>query len=153
LLHPPLLDEIGLQAAVPWYLSSFSERSGIRVDLEMPPDIAKLPDQIELTVFRILQECLTNVHRHSGSKVAKVKITPGDGNITLEVRDEGHGLTPRNGSGEVAGVGITGMRERVHELGGGFEITSSPAGTLVKAVLPLSERVDSQVSKLQTGVA
>jgi two-component system NarL family sensor kinase len=142
-----------LQAAVPWYLSSFSERSGIRVDLEMPPDIAKLPDQIELTVFRILQECLTNVHRHSGSKVAKVKIAPGDNNIALEVGDEGRGLIPQNGSGEPAGVGITGMRERVHELGGNFEIASTPAGTVVKAVLPISEKIESRVAKFQTGVA
>jgi PAS domain S-box-containing protein len=151
LLHPPLLDEIGLQAAVPWYLTSFSERSGIRVDLEMPPDITKMPDQIELTVFRILQECLTNVHRHSGSRVAKVKIAPGDGNITLEVSDQGHGLNSQNGSGESVGVGITGMRERVHELGGAFEITSTPAGTLVKAVLPVAERVESRAAN-QSGV-
>lgn len=153
LLHPPLLDEIGLQAAVPWYLNSFSERSGIRVDLEMPPDISKLPDQIELTVFRILQECLTNVHRHSGSKVAKVKITHGDASITLEVSDQGHGVSPQNGSAEAAGVGITGMRERVHELGGSFEIMSTPGGTLVKAVLPITEKVASALAKLQSGVA
>src|SRR6202022_3885949 len=111
LLHPPLLDEIGLQAVVPWYLNSFSERSGIQIDFEMPSDIAKLPDQVELAVFRVLQECLTNVHRHSGSKVAKVKILPEQSSVTLEVSDQGRGLSSQNGSDPVMGVGITGMRE------------------------------------------
>jgi PAS domain S-box-containing protein len=152
LLHPPLLDEIGLQAVVPWYLNSFSERSGIQVELEMPSNVTKLPDQIELAVFRILQECLTNVHRHSGSKVATVKITPGEAAITLEVVDQGHGLNSQNGSAH-AGVGITGMRERVHELGGQFDIKSTDAGTLVKAVLPVTERIESPLARFQSDLA
>lgn len=142
LLHPPLLDEIGLQAVVPWYVSSFSERSGIQIDLEMPQEIAKLPDPVELAVFRVLQECLTNVHRHSGSKVAKVKLQPNGTAILLEVSDQGCGLSS-NGTAQLAGVGITGMRERVHELGGEFDIQSTPQGTHVKAAFPIGEKNSS----------
>jgi len=150
LLHPPLLDEIGLQAVVPWYLTSFSERSGIQIDLDMPSDIAKLPDQVELAVFRVLQECLTNVHRHSGSKVAKVKIHPEETSVTLEVFDRGRGMSSHNGSDPVMGVGITGMRERVRELGGQFEINSSSDGTVVRAVLPFGDLIGKHAVKLQS---
>jgi PAS domain S-box-containing protein len=143
LLHPPLLDEIGLQAVVPWYISSFSERSGIQVDLEMPQEVTKLPDPVELAVFRVLQECLTNVHRHSGSKLAKVKLQPNGSHIALEVSDEGAGLTSNSDPDHFAGVGITGMRERVRELGGEFDIQFSPTGTRVKAIFPLSEKAPS----------
>ena len=140
LLHPPLLDEIGLQAVVPWYISSFSERSGIQVDLEMPEAVTKLPDLVELAVFRVLQECLTNVHRHSGSKMAKVKLQPNGSLITLEVSDEGSGLASDGDPAHFAGVGITGMRERVRELGGEFDIQFSPQGTHVKASFPVGEK-------------
>jgi hypothetical protein len=148
LLHPPLLDEIGLQAVVPWYLNSFSERSGIQIDLQMPTEVTKLPERVELAVFRVLQECLTNVHRHSGSKVARVKLLPEDSRIILEVRDEGQGLSPRDSATQIPGVGITGMRERVHELGGQFEITSTSEGTLVKAILPIAETPGAHPPKL-----
>jgi len=153
LLHPPLLDEIGLQAVIPWYLTSFSERSGIQIDLEMPPDIAKLPDLVELTVFRVLQECLTNVHRHSGSKIAKVRLVRDDTNVTLEVIDQGRGLQAENGSEHFAGVGITGMRERVRELGGQFELKSGAEGTQVRAILPIGERTASHETKFQSDLA
>jgi PAS domain S-box-containing protein len=153
LLHPPLLDEIGLQAVVPWYLNSFSERSGIQIDLDMPSDIAKLPDQVELAVFRVLQECLTNVHRHSGSKVAKVKILPEETSVTLEVFDRGRGMSSQNGSEPVMGVGITGMRERVRELGGHFEINSDAEGTAVRAVLPFGDQIGKHTMKLQSDLA
>ena len=152
LLHPPLLDEIGLQAVVPWYLNSFSERSGIQIDLEMLGEVTKLPDQIELAVFRVMQECLTNVHRHSGSKVAKVKIVPQETSITLEVSDQGQGLSAHSDS-RVMGVGITGMRERVRELGGEFEIKSSAEGTIVKAVLPIGERSAANALKFESDLA
>src|SRR6267154_1199546 len=153
LLHPPLLDEIGLQAVIPWYLTSFSERSGIQIDLEMPPDIAKLPDLVELTVFRVLQECLTNVHRHSGSKIAKVRLVRDDNSVTLEVIDQGRGLQAENGSEHFAGVGITGMRERVRELGGQFELKSGAEGTQVRAILPIGERTASHETKFQSDLA
>jgi PAS domain S-box-containing protein len=139
LLHPPLLDEIGLQAVVPWFISSFSERSGIQVDLEMPKDIAKLPDTVELAVFRVLQECLTNVHRHSGSKIAKVRLQPNGETIVLEVSDEGTGLPASADPNQLGGVGITGMRERVHELGGKFDVQFSRQGTRVNAIFPVAE--------------
>jgi len=150
LLHPPLLDEIGLQAVIPWYLASFSERSGIQIDLEMPPDIAKLPDLVELAIFRVLQECLTNVHRHSGSKMAKVRLLRDDSNVTLEVADQGRGLQTENGSEQLAGVGITGMRERVRELGGQFDVKSGAQGTQVRAILPIGERSVSRETKFQS---
>jgi PAS domain S-box-containing protein len=153
LLHPPLLDEIGLQAVVPWYLNSFSERSGIQIDLDMPADIAKLPDQVELAVFRVLQECLTNVHRHSGSKIAKVKILPQENNVILEVLDQGRGVSSQNGKDPVMGVGITGMRERVRELGGQFEMSSSSGGTTVRVVLPIGEQIGRRAINLQSGLA
>jgi len=143
LLHPPLLDEIGLQAVVPWYVSSFSERSGIHVDLEMPQEVTKLPDLVELAVFRVLQECLTNVHRHSGSKQAKVKLQPNGSSIMLEVSDQGGGLASNGDPGHFAGVGITGMRERVRELAGEFDIQFSPQGTHVKAIFPLGETLSA----------
>jgi signal transduction histidine kinase len=145
LLHPPLLDEIGLQAVVPWYVNSFSERSGIQVDLEMPTEVKKLPDSVELTVFRVLQESLTNVHRHSGSKNAKVRLMPENTHITLEVADQGQGMDPEN-SQHVTGVGITGMRERVSELGGDFEISSGAGGTLVRVVLPIGETSETSIA-------
>jgi len=150
LLHPPLLDEIGLQAVIPWYLNSFSERSGIQIDLEMPPDIAKLPDLVELAVFRVLQECLTNVHRHSGSKMAKVRLLRDDHQITLEVIDQGRGLQVETNPEQFSGVGITGMRERVRELGGQFEIKSSEEGTLVRSILPVGEPTASRETKFQS---
>lgn len=151
LLHPPLLDEIGLQAVIPWYLNSFSERSGIQIDLDMPPDIAKLPDLVELAVFRVLQECLTNVHRHSGSKTAKVRLLRDDSSVTLEVIDQGRGLQADNGArASLAGVGISGMRERVRELGGQFDVKSSAEGTLVRSVLPIGERTVLRETKLQS---
>jgi PAS domain S-box-containing protein len=140
LLHPPLLDEIGLQAVVPWYISSFSERSGIQVNLEMPENVTKLPDPVELAVFRVLQECLTNVHRHSGSKNAKVTLQPNGASITLEVSDQGAGLASDGDPNHFAGVGITGMRERVHELGGQFDIQFSAQGTRVKAIFPVTDK-------------
>lgn len=153
LLHPPLLDEIGLQAVVPWYLNSFSERSGIHIELDMPTEIAKLPDQVELAVFRVLQECLTNVHRHSGSKTAKVRIVPEEARVTLQVNDVGQGFAlpqdPQSGQLR-AGVGITGMRERIRELGGTFDIQSGATGTSVTAVLPLPEPNHSSARQLES---
>jgi signal transduction histidine kinase len=153
LLHPPLLDEIGLQAVVPWYLTSFSERSGIQIDLEMPEEITKLPDQVELAVFRVLQECLTNVHRHSGSKMAKVKLQPNGTIIALEVSDQGQGLRSDTDPNHLAGVGITGMRERVRELGGEFEIQFTSQGTNVKATFPIGEKTPPSVAQSASDLA
>jgi PAS domain S-box-containing protein len=135
LLHPPLLDELGLGSAVRWYVEGFASRSGIQVATEMPEELERLRDDVELVLFRVLQESLTNVHRHSGSKTASVKLQTDSHQAWLEVQDQGH----REVSSEPfrPGVGITGMRERVRDLGGTLEITSDRSGTHVRAVIPL----------------
>ena len=130
LLHPPLLDEAGLHSAVRWYVEGFAERSKIRVDLELDPAVGRLPGELETAVFRIVQECLTNIHRHSESKSASIAITRDMNKIKLEIQDRGRGMpmpTPR------AGVGIQGMRERARQLGGALEIQSASDGTRVTA--------------------
>ncbi len=147
LLHPPLLDELGLAAALRWYVDGFRGRSGIRVDLDLPPELGRLTPDIETTLFRIVQESLTNVHRHSESPTARIRILKGPQEVRLEVKDEGRGLSPgpleRAGVGIMAlGVGIAGMGERVRQLGGWLDIESGKRGTTVRAVLPL-EKGDS----------
>jgi signal transduction histidine kinase len=137
LLHPPLLEEIGLAAAVPWYLEGFTKRSGIQVDLEMPSGTDRLPADVEVALFRVLQETLTNIHRHSESKLAKVRLAVRNGRVLLAVRDNGKGFRSGNGHPLNEGVGLTGMRERVRELGGTFHVTSGTAGTTVEADIPL----------------
>jgi PAS domain S-box-containing protein len=142
LLHPPLLDEAGLLSALRWYADGFGRRSGIQVNLEVPTPPGRLPREVETTLFRIVQESLTNVHRHSASARATILVARVDGEIRLEIRDEGHGIRPgaleRGESGVASlGVGIAGMRERVKQLGGRLEIESSWQGTTVRAVLRL----------------
>ena len=135
LLHPPLLDELGLSSAVRWYVEGFADRSGIQVATEMPEELDRLGGDIELVLFRVLQESLTNVHRHSGSKTATVKLGKDSHQAWLEVQDQGH-REVSSGSFR-PGVGISGMRERVRDLGGTLEITSDRSGTHIRAVIPL----------------
>jgi PAS domain S-box-containing protein len=133
LLHPPLLDEAGLYSAVRWYLEGFAERSKIEADLQLDPGIGRLPAELETAIFRIVQECLTNIHRHSGSNSASIIITRDRHDIKVEIRDQGKGMpvpVPR------AGVGIQGMGERVRQLGGHLEIESGSVGTRVTATFP-----------------
>jgi signal transduction histidine kinase len=137
LLHPPLLEELGLPSATRWCVQGFAERSGIQIQVEIPEDLPRLDRDTELVLFRVLQESLTNVHRHSGSKTALVRMGHDPAKVWLEVRDEGrraalaeHAIRP--------GVGIRGMQERVRELAGVLDFTSDPGGTCVKAVIPLS---------------
>jgi two-component system, chemotaxis family, CheB/CheR fusion protein len=144
LLHPPLLDEQGLASALHWYANGFAERSGVKVELEVPADLGRLPQDLEITFFRIVQEALTNIHLHSGSATAGIRITRADSEVVLEVEDAGKGipeLSPRDGKDQGvkhrSGVGISGMRERVSQLEGRLEISSRKDGTTVKAVLPL----------------
>lgn len=142
LLHPPLLDEVGLAGAVRDYADGFAARSGIRVDLELPHDLARLPKEVETALFRIMQESLTNIHRHSRSRTASIAIETREGVVVLSVKDTGHGMParsaqPRQAGLERLGVGIAGMRERVRQLGGSLSISSSATGTIVKATLPL----------------
>jgi PAS domain S-box-containing protein len=141
LLHPPLLDEAGLESALRWFVEGFAERSGIHVDLELNPELGRLSKEMEIAIFRIVQESLANVHRHSGSKTAQVRVARDAQKVSLQICDQGHGL-PANGNAEASGpalpgVGIQGMRERVRQLGGHFEIQWSEGGTVVRAAIPL----------------
>jgi PAS domain S-box-containing protein len=141
LLHPPVLDEYGLLAALRWYVQGFSTRSGIRVDLDVPDDLPRLTRHAETALFRVVQECLTNVHRHSGSSRAEIHLHQESGSLTLQVSDTGHGITPlspeKGGGSARVGVGIAGIRERMRELGGRLEIHSDQCGTTVTASLPV----------------
>jgi PAS domain S-box-containing protein len=145
LLHPPLLDEAGLQSALRWYVDGFSERSKIEVELRLDPAMGRLPAEHETAIFRIVQECLTNIHRHSGSRTASIDIARRTDHIEVEIRDQGKGMPrplPR------AGVGIQGMGERVHQLGGSLEVASTTAGTRVVAILPTHD--SSSPLKIET---
>ena len=149
LLHPPLLDEAGFASAASWFVSGFSQRSGIQISLDIPPDLSRLPPPIEIALFRVLQESLTNVHRHSRATSAEIKVEADAEQITMEIHDRGRGV-PRHilqqidgeGSGDL-GVGLAGMRERIHELEGVFEVTSGSDGTTVRATVPLSTLQDT----------
>jgi PAS domain S-box-containing protein len=142
LLHPPLLDEVGLASALRSYLDGFTERSQIKVDFELPEDLGRLPQDLETALFRIVQECLTNIHRHSESPVARIRVTRGNGQVSLEVEDRGKGIPPEEreamNSGGTPGVGIRGMRERTRQLGGTLEINSNGSGTVVTVRLPVA---------------
>jgi len=145
LLHPPLLDELGLAGAVRDYVDGFAERSGIRMDLELPTDLGRLPGDVETALFRVMQESLANVHRHSESRTASVSISVSDSEIALRIRDAGRGISPgRVSEGRDAmagiGVGIGGMRERLGQLGGRLEIDTGERGTTITATLPFTER-------------
>lgn len=148
LLHPPLLDEAGLASALRWYVDGFAQRSKIEVDLDCPNDFGRLPRIVETAAFRLVQECLTNIHRHSGSPTAKIRLRHSDHQVTVEIEDKGKGI-PADKLEEMAsigipGVGITGMRERVRQLGGTLDIGSSGSGTTVRAHLPVSETPPSE---------
>jgi PAS domain S-box-containing protein len=142
LLHPPLLDEVGLASALRSYLDGFTERSKIKVDLELPDDLGRLPQDLETSVFRVVQECLTNIHRHSESPDARIRISRSDSEVSLEVEDRGKGIPQEKreamDSGGTPGVGIRGMRERLRQLGGTLEIKSNGKGTVVVARLPVA---------------
>jgi PAS domain S-box-containing protein len=139
LLHPPLLEMTGLASTLQWYVDGFSERSKIKVSLEIPPDFGRLPGDTELAIFRIVQECLTNIHRHSGSATATIRIRRESGCVIVTVRDYGKGI-PKEKQRELtesgrSGVGFRGMQERLRQLGGTLEIQSDGDGTVVTATL------------------
>jgi signal transduction histidine kinase len=144
LLHPPMLDEAGLASALRWYIQGFSERSKISVHLDVSKDFERLPTDLETAIFRVIQECLTNIHRHSESPVANIRITRTDGSVQIEVQDQGKGIPLEQLSGiaysATAGVGIGGMRERIRQLGGTLELKSGAEhkGTTVLAQLPVA---------------
>jgi PAS domain S-box-containing protein len=141
LLHPPLLDEAGLPSALRWYIEGFAERSKIDVQLEIDPELGRLSQDMEMTIFRVIQECLTNIHRHSGSKRAEIRVIGAPQQVCVEVRDFGKGMPIAGTNGTTRfryGVGIQGMRERVRQLNGHFEIQSHDDGTVVNLRLPLA---------------
>jgi signal transduction histidine kinase len=141
LLHPPLLDEAGFVSAARWYVEGFGRRSGITTNLKLPEHVRRLPRGAETALFRILQEALTNVHRHSGSRAVDVCVTEDETKVVLSVKDFGMGV-PRDvlerfwKTGNV-GVGLAGIRERLKELGGTLEIESNLDGTLLRATIPV----------------
>lgn len=140
LLHPPLLEERGVQGALEWYVQGFKERSGIDMQLEIPDGFERLPPEMELVVFRMVQEALTNVHRHSGSKRGAIRVSRTDGQIFLEIEDFGCGMSPERLAeieSKGAGVGLQGMRERVRQFQGELKIHSDSGGTRLCVVLPL----------------
>ena len=144
LLHPPFLDETGLLSALRWYAAGFAERSGITVDLELPESFERLPLDTETALFRIVQESLINIHRHAGSETARIRLRRDAETLVLEIEDRGHGIPNASlkhimSGGGVVGVGIAGMSERIEQLGGRLEITSSDRGTTVRVRLPLVE--------------
>jgi signal transduction histidine kinase len=143
LLHPPLLDEAGLASALPWYTEGFARRSKISVNLDCPDDFGRIPREMETAVFRLVQECLTNIHRHSGSPTAKIRLHRSDHEVVIQVEDKGQGIPSEKlgsmTSAGTPGVGITGMKERVRQLGGTLEISSDHSGTKIVARLPISE--------------
>lgn len=144
LLHPPLLDESGLAAALPWYVRGLSERGGIDIRLSISENLGRLSQAMELVIFRLIQECLTNVHRHSGSKTALIRIGRDEGRISIEVADQGKGIS-RERLAEIqaggAGVGIRGMRERVRQFNGEMKIESNGSGTTIAAIFTLGREV------------
>jgi PAS domain S-box-containing protein len=144
-LYPPMLEELGLKSAIPWYLEGFTKRSGIKTTFEVSPDFDRIPGDLELALFRVLQESLTNVHRHSGSSMASVRLLTRNRAVILEVSDEGKGAQSKNWKDRAQdwmgafGVGLRGMSERMRQLGGNLELSSTQAGTTVTATLPIRE--------------
>lgn len=141
LLHPPVLEMAGLATALRWYADGFAERSKIKVDVEIPSDFGRLSDDLELAIFRIVQECLTNIHRHSGSATAAIRIRQEGSRLVVQVVDNGKGI-PKEKQGQLTesgrtGVGFGGMRERLRQLGGTLEIQSQENGTVINATFKI----------------
>jgi PAS domain S-box-containing protein len=140
LLHPPLLDEVGLALALRCYVEGFAERSRIQTTVEIPEEIKALPREVEIAVFRFVQECLTNVHRHSGSSTCVVRVDCENNNLRVQVRDAGRGIHEGKLGSLVSlgGVGIRGLQERFRQLGGSLKIESSAGGTVVEACISMA---------------
>ncbi len=142
LLHPPLLDQLGLPSALRWYVDGFAERSGINMNLDIPPDFVRLPTDRETALFRVVQESLTNIHRHSGSTTASIRLMSDAENVRLEVTDQGCGVLAGKLQHDVDektvfGMGIVGMKERIRQFGGQLTLSTGRQGTTVTATLPV----------------
>ena len=154
LLHPPLLDEVGFPCAAEWYVEGFAKRSGINIKLDLATDRVRLPMPMEIALFRVLQESLTNVHRHSKAERARVYFHRHSEMAVLEIRDFGCGIPAerllrlREGSADT-GVGLAGMRGRMNELNGKLEITSNKLGTCIRATVPLSPAFAQLADRLE----
>ncbi|MGC1523206.1 MAG: histidine kinase [Steroidobacteraceae bacterium] len=155
LLHPPLLDEIGLLSALRWLADGLRQRSGIDIELELPESLERLPPEQELAIFRVAQEALTNVHRHAKSPSVTIRLFEQEGSVVMEVEDAGHGImlagsSPKSTDAAALGVGLAGMRERMRQLAGSLTVRTGPRGTCVQAKLPLAraaaDRTDRRVS-------
>jgi signal transduction histidine kinase len=151
LLHPPMLDEAGISSALSWYVQGLRERSGLEIDLKVPENVGRLPSEMELLIFRLVQESLTNIHRHSGSKTALIRIEREANNVQVEVEDHGSGMSSERLAeiqSKGTGVGIRGMRERVRQFRGNLVIESNGFGTRLCATLPLNTPVSTHQSKV-----
>ncbi len=147
LLHPPLLDESGLYSALNWYTQGLAERSGLQISLEMSENFGRLPGDMELVVFRLIQECLTNIHRHSGSRLASIQVVRESDQVAIKVRDQGAGMSPERLAQiqlGVSGVGIRGMRERLRQFKGELQIDSDSTGTEISVTIPLPKTAMAQ---------
>jgi len=156
LLHPPLLDEAGISSALSWYVQGLAERSRLEIDLQVPDNFGRLPSEMELVIFRLVQECLTNIHRHSESKIALIRVEREDNTVRVKVEDQGRGMSPERLAAiqsQGTGVGIRGLRERVRHLRGDLVIESSDSGTTVYATLPLTTSLSPQKSNTQQDAA
>ena len=146
LLHPPLLDEVGVAAALRWYVEGVQERSGLSISLNLPDNLDRFSREAELVVFRVVQECLTNIHRHSGSGSASIIMSVSEDAISVQVTDRGKGMSLEKLAeiqSNASGVGIRGMRERVRQLGGKIGIKSDESGTTVSVTMPAALVVSS----------
>jgi PAS domain S-box-containing protein len=156
LLYPPMLEELGLKSAIPWYLEGFAARSGIKTVFECSTSLDRLPREMELALFRVLQEALTNVHRHSESLVAQVRLLVEGGNAVLEVQDAGKGIPAEvfGESGELPriGVGLRGMNERMRQMGGRLEVSANTKGTTLTAIVPLEVPAHEPVGAVSVSV-
>jgi len=153
LLHPPLLDVAGLASALRWYVDGFSERSKIQVDLQIPNEFRRMSDELEIAIFRMVQECLTNIHRHSGGASAVIRAHEENDQVFIEVEDTGKGIPIEKqielSSAGRTGVGFRGMRERLRQLGGTLEIRSGGTGTMVIARVPLRQTTTSEKAETE----
>ena len=146
LLHPPLLDENGLSQAIHWYMQGLKERSDLEIELSVPENFGRLPADLELTIFRIVQEGLTNIHRHSGSKTATIRLSRSADSVLLRIEDHGKGISPEKLAAlraQRTGVGITGMRERVRHLKGVMDIQSNGTGATISVTFPVPKNPTS----------
>ncbi len=146
LLHPPLLDECGLASALISYVEGLAERSEVAITLDIADNVGRLPSDVELAIFRLVQECLTNIHRHSGSKTALIRVAREGGSVRIEVRDQGKGIAPERLleiQSHGSGVGIRGIRERIRQFHGEMKIESNGSGTSVIVSIPMPKEAGS----------